>query len=172
VGCQDPRCCRNVRTRPLFTRPPETAFPLLESACERRDGGLLPASQRLMEDFSVRTRRDPERFPARFAAVAPHPGALTVLGLGPNGHRREIDIYPQPVLMEPMMGGGPIAFEIIPGHSFKLRDIFFHRSRAQRARDGRLVRTRRTANGTLHGGVCTNRHVTLGNSFGAAEDPA
>ena len=123
-----------------------------------------------MEDFSVGTRRDPERFAARFAAVAPHPGALTALGLGPNGHGGEIDIDSQVLLGEAMVGCGPIAFELIPGHPFKLRDML-PCARAQRAGDGRLVRTRRPSKGMLHGGVCTNRHVTLGDGFGATEDP-
>src|SRR5438876_7628599 len=55
-------------------------------------------------------------------------------------HGGEIDIDPQELLGEAMVGCGPIALEIIPGHPFKLRDSL-PCARAQRARNGRLVRT-------------------------------
>src|SRR2546423_3007179 len=123
-----------------------------------------------MEDVSVGTRRDPEGFPPSFAAIAPHPGPLAPLGLGPNGHGGEIDIDPQEVLGKAMVGRGSIALEVIPRHALKLGDVLSPAG-PQRACDRRLVGTARAAKSALHGGVCTNRHVTLGDGFGATKDP-
>src|SRR5215471_14911776 len=79
--------------RPPFPRPPEAAFHLLERAFECWDSGCFPAEQHFMEDFSVGTRCDPERFTPRLTPITSHPGALTALGSGPNRQRGEIDIH-------------------------------------------------------------------------------
>jgi len=124
-----------------------------------------------MEDFSVGTCRDPERFAARFAAVAPHPGALTALGLGPNGHGGEIAIHPQGLLVEAVMGRDPIALQIIPRHLFVLGDVL-RGTGPQSPRNGRLLRTACPPTGPLHRTIRTDGDIVLGNRLGPTEDPA
>ena len=155
---------------PTFAAPPQMGFDLQERGFQGRHGGLFPPEQRLVEYLPILARRDPEGFPSGFTPVAPHPGPLTPLGLGPNRHRGEIDIHPQQVLGETMAGRGPIAFQIVPGHACKLGDGV-DCARPQGARDGRLVGTARAAKGALHRRVGPNRHVTLGNGLGPTEDP-
>ena len=65
--------------------------------------------------------------------------------------------------------GIDIAKQGLHRHPFKLRDIL-RCACAQRARNGRLVGTRRAAKGPLHRGVGPNRHVTLRTGLGSTED--
>ena len=71
------------------------SFDLQERSFQDRHRGLFPPEQRLIEYLPILARRDSEGFPTGFTPVAPHPGPLTPLGLGPNRHRSEIDVYPQ-----------------------------------------------------------------------------
>ena len=109
--------------RPPLPRPAQAAVHLLERAFACRDSGLLPAEPRFMETCSLGTRGAPERLAARCAAVAPPPGALTALGSRPKGHRGKIDIPPQARVVEAGAGRDARAFERVPGHLCKLRDI-------------------------------------------------
>src|SRR5512145_642485 len=124
-----------------------------------------------MEDFAVWTRRDPERFAARFAAVASHPGPLTALGLGANRHGGKIDIHPQPRVMEAVAGCDAIAFEIVPGHLFKLCNML-RGTGPQGPRHGRLLGTARPPKGPLHGTISPTGNIILRDGLGAAADPA
>src|SRR5215813_4714115 len=94
---------------PPFAAPPQMSFDLQEGGFQGRRGGRFPPEQRLMEALPILARRDPEGFPARFTAVTPHPGALTPLGLGANRYRGEIDIHPQPRVVEAVVGCRSIA---------------------------------------------------------------
>src|SRR5437660_519898 len=75
-----------------------------------------------MQNFAIVTGSNPQGFPACFAAVTAHPGALTALRLGPNGEGRDIHIDPQEVLGKPMVRGLAIALEVIQRHPAKLVD--------------------------------------------------
>ena len=156
---------------PPFPRPPKAAFHLLESAFECRDSSLFPAEQRFMEDFSVEARGNPERCTSRLTPMTPHPGALTALGSGPNGHGGEIDIHPQQRVVEAVAGRGPIALQIIPGHLLELGDVFCCTG-PQGPRHGGLLGTPCTPTGPLHRTIGTDRAIILGDGLGTTEDPA
>jgi hypothetical protein len=123
-----------------------------------------------MEDFAVATRRDPEGFAARLAAVAPHPGALTALGLGANGQRGDIHIDPQPALGEPMVWGLAIALEVIPRDAAESVDRL-RGTGLQGARNRRLLRTARAPKRPLHRRIEADGAIALGDGLGATEDP-
>src|SRR5438093_5704303 len=108
-----------------------------------------------MENFPVVTSREPQRFAACFAAVASHPGAFAPLRLCPDRQGGDIDIYPQELLIEPMMGGTPIALEIIAGHPLQLGHLRGCTG-LQGTGNRRLVGTPRPSKSLLHGGSHTN----------------
>jgi hypothetical protein len=122
-----------------------------------------------MENFPIVTGGHTQRFPPGFTAVAPHPGALAPLGLGPNGQGRHIDIDPQQALREAMVRGLAIALEIIPGHPAELRNRL-RGTRLQRARNGRLLGTPRPPKGALHRRIEANGAIALGDGLGPTED--
>src|SRR2546422_913334 len=123
-----------------------------------------------MENFPIVTGGAPQRFPARLTAVAPHPGALTALGLRANGQGGDIHIDPQPALGEPMVRGLAITLQVIPRYPAELVDRL-RCTGLQGARNRRLLGTARPPKGLLDGGVDTDRDITLGDGFGATEDP-
>src|SRR5262249_21925646 len=108
---------------PPFGAHAQVGFDLPEACFEGGRGGRFPRDKRLVEDSPIRARRYSEGFATGFTPVAPHPGALTPLGLGPNRHRGEIDIHPQPRLVETVTGCRAIAFEIVPGYLLKLHHV-------------------------------------------------
>ena len=64
-----------------------------------------------------------------------------------------------------------IAFEIVPGHLFKLCNIL-RGTGPQGPRHGRLLGTARPPKGPLHGTISPNGNIILRDGLGAAEDPA
>jgi hypothetical protein len=103
-------------------RPAQTGFQLAERRLQRWHRRRFPPSQCIVENLAVVTRRPPQDFPSCFAAIASHPGALTALGLGPNGQRGNIDIHPQQAFGEAMVWRLARALEIVPGHPVELMD--------------------------------------------------
>src|SRR5437660_6425404 len=55
--------------------------------------------------------------------MAPQPGALTPLSLGPHRQRGEIDSAPPHRVVEAVAGRGSIARQSIPGHRRELGDV-------------------------------------------------
>src|SRR5215471_2525192 len=113
-----PKTAIQAEHNPLaaLARPTQVRFDLLEGGFERWHRRRLAPQQGLVENFSVVTGGEPQRFPSGFTPVAPHPGAFTPLGLCPNWQGGDIDIYPQELRLEPMTRGAPIALEVIARH--------------------------------------------------------
>src|SRR5262245_17868118 len=134
---------------PPFRGPAATGLSLPPRRLQRWDGRGLPPQSRLVQNCPLGTRRPSPAFPPSLAAVAPHPGARTALGLHANGPGRAIHIAPQQALGAVLGRRLPLALHVIPGDALEAGDRLGG-TRLQGARHGRLLGTPRASKRPLY----------------------